>query len=143
MRSTAKSLYQDVAMPTILLVGYHTHVFADLITLLDQEGFTVLVSNRDYEAIQLIQQHYPDIVVYDVTRPTMNGKAVHLVLKLRHRTAQIPLLFLANPKEWDLPEVHYLGKPCAAPDVLAMVRRILSRREHSQLDTRRASVSVA
>jgi CheY-like chemotaxis protein len=120
-------------MTTILLMGYQTTFFCDLIDILSCEGFTTLVANHDYEGLQLANQHHPSVIVYDMAIPTMNGKAVSLALQLHESTARIPILFLTASDPRELHDALYLLKPFTVNELLSKLRHILSQvREPAQ-----------
>ena len=112
-------------MTTILLMGYQTDFFHDLIEILQCEGFKTLVANRDYEGLQLANQYHPSVIIYDVTVPMMNGKAVSLALRLSESTARIPMLFLTSSDLQELPDAPYLLKPFTIGELLQKLMHIL------------------
>jgi CheY-like chemotaxis protein len=112
-------------MTTILMIGYQTTFFCDLVEILECIGFKTLMANHDYEGLQLANQYHPSVIVYDTAMPTMNGKAVSLALKLSEPTARIPLLFLTAFDPRELPDVPYLLKPFTVDEFLSKLRQLL------------------
>jgi DNA-binding NarL/FixJ family response regulator len=79
---------------TILLADDHTIVRQGLAKVLEGEpGFLVIGEARDgREAVALVEQHKPDIVIMDITMPLLNGiEATRQIKKANPRTRVIIL----------------------------------------------------
>lgn len=103
------------------------------------EGFLVREAADGEEAMRLIAQRVPDIVLADVFMPRMDG--VELATRIRDEVRPVPpIVFLsANPMSIDeemlrLVGDEYLRKPFPPTALGARLRRVLDRTA-----TRRAS----
>src|ERR1700682_5224766 len=72
---------------------------------LERRGFRVRNASDGVEALQLIRDQIPDLVITDVRMPELNGIELTSRLRSHHRTAGVPILMFSE-----------LG---AAPDALA------------------------
>lgn len=61
---------------------------------LETEGFQVLVAADGPEALQLVRDEHPDLVILDVMMPGSDGLSVCRQLKQDTATRQIPVLLL-------------------------------------------------
>ena len=62
---------------------------------LTQQGHTVLIADNGQQAIEVYQQHQPDIILCDINMPIMNGlEAIKEIRQLTH-DAWIPILILS------------------------------------------------
>lgn len=86
------------------------------------------------QALELIEQCKPDLILLDVMMPGMSGHEVHKRLRERPESRNIPVMFVTAD---DSPESEleglghgaddYITKPFVIPIVLARVRNLLQR----------------
>lgn len=102
--------------------------------VLEAEGFTVLEANNGQEALDLIKNQTPDIMILDYMMPVMTGpelcKEVKKDIFLRH----VPIIMLTGKKEvQDKVEGinagadDYVIKPFEPEELLARVQMVLRR----------------
>jgi len=96
--------------------------------ILSDAGYHVRVASGGVEAIALIDQSVPDIVLLDIRMPEMDGIEVCARLKSRPRLAAMPVIFISS--EGDIEEkvrafeaggVDFVMKPFEPAEVLARV----------------------
>ncbi len=101
---------------------------------LEQEGYAVTLANDGAEALRLIAQSAPDLVLSDVAMPVMSG--LELLAKLRENpdTVALPVLLLTAHGDaedviagLDLGADDYLVKPVESRVLKARVRSKLRR----------------
>lgn len=118
---------------TILLVDDHRDfVFASKL-FLESQGYRVLTGYDGMEALEILENEKPDLIVLDVMMPRMDGWATLQALQAKEETAKIPVLMLTALKEpvnvvtgFDLGCTWFYTKPVTDYEDLAMViRRIL------------------
>jgi CheY-like chemotaxis protein len=105
---------------------------ANLITaFLDGMGITVTIAGDGNQALDLIHNLRPDLIISDIDMPGLNG--VELFTALRSDTtglADIPFILMSSvDRQRDALEAgcsHFLTKPFTADEVRQMVRRALS-----------------
>ena len=97
----------------------------DLMTLRDVRFAVAQSGDRGYQ--QAIVQR-PGLILLDITMPDMDGLAVCRRLKANPQTQPIPVIFLTSATElatrlegFTVGAVDFIGKPFAAPEVLARV----------------------
>lgn len=111
---------------------------------LEHVGYTVLVSDDGYEALNVAPQTQPDLIILDVMMPGINGFEVAAKLKATPATTNIPIIFMtaltdiANKiKGFDAGGVDYITKPFQYREVLARVQTQLTlHQQQEELEAR-------
>jgi len=62
----------------------------------EEEGYEVLVTEKGSEALALVEQQKPDIILLDIILPEIDGFAVLQTLKADSANKDIPVLLLTN-----------------------------------------------
>lgn len=57
-------------------------------------GYEVLTAPSGEEALQMAEQHSPDLILLDILMPQMKGREVCAHLKANPKTQPIPIIFL-------------------------------------------------
>ena len=101
--------------PRILVVDDDPNI-RDLLTQeLTEAGYTVDIASNGRQALTVVRQDRPDLVVLDVMMPEMNGFDVAAVLKNDPLTMDIPIVILSIVQDRDrgfrLGVDRYLTKP--------------------------------
>src|SRR3977135_4055673 len=63
---------------------------------LERTGYTVRKASNGVEALQLVHESVPDLVITDVRMPELNGFELTTRLRSHHRTASIPILMFSD-----------------------------------------------
>ena len=127
---------------SILLVDDNTNNLWVLYRYLDDEGFTVLVSQDGERALLLAREQRPDLVLLDVMLPGINGFQICERLKAEPVTADIPVIFISaltdvqdKVRGFRAGGVDYVTKPFQQEEVLARIRaHITIKRQREELD---------
>lgn len=101
---------------------------------LEAEGFAVSRADNGEEALLLVQEDQPDIIVLDWMMPRLSGIEVCRRLKIRPETRAIPVIMLSARAE-EVDKVRgletgaddYVVKPYSVMELLARVRSQLRR----------------
>ena len=100
---------------------------------LEHDGFQVLEANRGMQAINLIRERMPDLVLLDVMMPDLDGFEV---LQLIRESYQLPVIMLTAKGEEDdkvkgleLGADDYVTKPFSPRELVSRVRAVLRRNE--------------
>jgi twitching motility two-component system response regulator PilH len=106
--------------------------------ILQQANIEVMQAKDGEEAIALIEDEPPDLVVLDVIMPRMNGFEVIRELRANQKTEKLPVLFCSQKNTeidltWgmDLGADAYLTKPIDSQQFLNTVKRFLSLKDSS------------
>ncbi len=101
--------------------------------LLREEGYAVFTADNGQDALRMIDEKAPDLVVLDVMMPGMDGWEVTRQLR---RTTNLPIIILSAKGETsdrvfglDLGADDYLAKPFEPSELLARVRSVMRRAE--------------
>ncbi|UTH74665.1 bifunctional diguanylate cyclase/phosphodiesterase [Chromobacterium sp. IIBBL 290-4] len=112
----------------ILVVDDTLTTLMMLLALLSTEGYQVSSAQSGAEALSLVSQKSPDLILLDFSLPDMDGLAVCRELKMNPRTRDIPILFLSSIADTDTKvegfaagAVDFIGKPFERSELLARV----------------------
>lgn len=111
---------------------------ASLVTLLrynlEKEGYRVVEAMDGEEALTMVAEDQPDMMILDWMLPVMSGIEVCRQLRRKPRTRDLPVLMLtARGEEADrirglnTGADDYMSKPFSMPELLARVKALLRR----------------
>jgi DNA-binding NarL/FixJ family response regulator len=100
--------------------------------ILERAGFAVAEANRGQDGLQLARSELPRLVILDVCLPDLSGYEICRQLKDRFGD-RMAVLFVSGLRTESFDRVaglligadDYLGKPFAADELLARVRRLV------------------
>ena len=81
---------------TLLLIEDSKFIRAANARLLTNAGFTVCIAGDGEEALRLVQENPPDLILLDMLLPKMGGPDVLHALKQDSVTAHIPVIVLSS-----------------------------------------------
>ncbi len=118
---------------TILLVDDEKHLLTSLKDYLSFEHFTVLTARSGEEALKILEQTEPDLIILDISMPGMGGVGFLRRISNEQGVPRYPVLVLtarsAMREFFESVEVDgFLEKPCEESELLVKIRRILARR---------------
>jgi len=94
----------------------------------------IMTASDGEEALRMVEEHIPDLVISDVMMPHMDGITLCQKLREDFRTAFIPIMMLTasadesnRTKAYMVGTDDYITKPFAVPDLNARVMRLLRR----------------
>ena len=118
-----------MAVPKILVVDDQPINVQLLKRKLEREGLEVIAAYTGLEAITLVNEENPDLILLDVMMPDMDGIEVCQRLQSREETRSIPVIFITarTTKESKLEglgvgAVDYITKPIDLDETLARVQ---------------------
>jgi len=133
-------------MQRILIVDDEPAIVAALRERLEREGFAVLVAASGEQALAMLAESPPDLLLLDVGLPGIDG--FELLRRLRAQGLAVPVILLtARGDEIDrvvgleLGADDYVVKPFSARELAARVRALLRRA--AEVATLRAQVAAA
>jgi len=81
----------------VILVADDNEFLVRSITFeLKQRGYSTVVANDGEEALQVVNNNPPDLIILDIMMPKMDGHAVIQELKSKPETADIPIIVLTG-----------------------------------------------
>jgi len=118
----------------ILVADDEPNIVISLEYLLKREGYTVLVARDGQEALDLIAQDRPDLVLLDVMMPRKSGFDVCQDLRCNDAYQGVKILMLtAKGRDTDVAKGMALGadayvtKPFATRELVQKIAEMLSR----------------
>ncbi|HEY8679955.1 MAG TPA: response regulator [Candidatus Dormibacteraeota bacterium] len=118
-----------------------------LATFLEEAGYRVGVAANGMQALKLIRDGMPDLVITDVNMPEMNGLELCRRLRSHHKLARIPIIMLSGLTE--PPEIlagyaegadDYVGKPIDFAVLGAKIEALMLRGRDIQASDPKAGV---
>jgi len=108
---------------------------------LNRCGFSFIKASNGDEALQLIEEHSPDLVILDWMMPNMSGIEVCRILRSRAETKQIPIIILSARSEdsdkslgLDTGADDYISKPFSPKELISRVKALLRRSRPSLIN---------
>ncbi|HVE86244.1 MAG TPA: response regulator [Myxococcales bacterium] len=118
----------------ILVADDEPNVLEFLTKALNKHGYDVRKASRGEEALDLVRQLRPELVIMDILMPGIDGVDICQMMRADVEMADIPVVFLSALESQRLHEVadeagatDYLCKPVNLADLLNMVGRYLKR----------------
>lgn len=131
-------------LTTILIVDDMADNRQMLATMLAQDGYKTKTAAGGMEAMDIIANDPPDLLLLDVSMPDMDGFAVASLLKADPKTSAIPIIIVSAHagRGSRVVGLHtgaedYLTKPVDAAELLLKVRNLLRLRSNVELSTAR------
>ena len=120
----------------ILVVDDQPDMLTLIVRALEDDQYTVSQATSGLEALRMIDEHMPDLVVLDYKMADMDGMAVVKTLRARPRTQRLPVLMLTAMTDepstragFEAGVTDYVTKPFSIPQLTARVRACLARAE--------------
>jgi len=122
------------ALPTVLVVEDEEAILTMLTYNLEQEGFNVRTTMDGEEALMMINEEKPDVMVLDWMLPSMSGVEVCRQLRRNNETKNIPVIMLSARGEeedkvrgLDCGADDYMTKPFSPTELVARIRALFRR----------------
>jgi CheY-like chemotaxis protein len=122
-------------MATLLVVEDEAVLRESIVEILILENYTVLSAANGIEALTVMQQHKPDLILCDIVMPEMDGYQLLEKLRADKETAYIPVIFLTARIDREsmrqgiqLGAEEYLTKPFVSEVLLKVIQERLQHR---------------
>jgi DNA-binding response OmpR family regulator len=116
---------------TILVVDDTRNMQLLISDFLNSQGFTVLTASDGREALEVVHQSQPNLILLDVMMPTMDG--YQFITRLRQES-EIPVIMITAKQQeadiirgFDLGADDYITKPFKLRELLVRMRAVLRR----------------
>jgi pilus assembly protein CpaE len=121
---TEKILVVDDDVDTLKLVGL----------IIQRQGYEVRVASSGTQALSILQNEIPDLILLDIMMPEMDGYEIARHLRAEPSTADIPIIMFTAKAQLDDKVAgfeagadDYLTKPTQPRELLAHIKAVLAR----------------
>ncbi len=125
---------EDFSDRLVVLVDDEPHVLMILEKIIKPLGCQIMTANNGLEALNLIKQHPPALIISDLMMPKMDGSQLFAALQDDPNLAKIPFVCLSSRAQEDekvsaleLGVEDYWAKPFSVKEIPLKVKRILKR----------------
>jgi len=108
--------------------------------LLERNGMRVLTARDGVDAMEVLQEHTPDIILLDIEMPRMDGYEVATRVRADARLAGIPIIMITSrvgekhrARAIEIGVDDYLGKPYQEAQLLEAIEPLIARRREAHL----------
>jgi CheY-like chemotaxis protein len=98
--------------------------------LLNMEGYAVSVARNAVEAVSMLPDFRPDVILLDLRMPLLDGESFLRGIRGLPASRDVPVVLISAKEE--LPSIAtrygaagYLSKPFEAPQLLSLLERVL------------------
>jgi chemosensory pili system protein ChpA (sensor histidine kinase/response regulator) len=107
--------------------------------LLERNGMRVMTAKDGVEAMALLQEHVPDVILLDIEMPRMDGYEVAAHVRNDARLADVPIIMITSrvgdkhrARAIELGVDDYLGKPYQESQLLDAIEPLVLARRRQQ-----------
>jgi DNA-binding response OmpR family regulator len=101
--------------------------------MLERDGFTILEAEDGQQALEVIAESKPDIVILDVMMPNMDGFTTCQELRSQPETAELPIILLSARSQAEAVRAglesgadRYMTKPISKPELVQTITDLLA-----------------
>lgn len=118
-------------MTKILIVDDEPNILLSLEFLFKKEGYQVFIARDGEEAMGIIEERVPELVILDIMMPKVDGYEVCRHLKKHHRDVKVVFLTAKSKhqdiqKGMDLGADLYLTKPFSTKELVNKVKNLMN-----------------
>ncbi len=102
--------------------------------LLERQGMNVMTAKDGVEAVSVLQERKPDIVLLDIEMPRMDGFEVARQVRRDERLADLPIVMISSrtgekhrERARELGVNHFLGKPFQENELLEVIDELVKQ----------------
>lgn len=106
--------------------------------LLERNGMRVVTAKDGVDAMALMQEHVPDVILLDIEMPRMDGYEVAAQVRADPRLAQVPIVMITSrsgekhrSRAIELGVDDYLGKPYQENQLLDAIEPLVRRKREA------------
>jgi len=116
----------------ILIVDDEPSIVVPIQFLMEQQGYSVVIAENGHDALDMIYQYTPDLVLLDIMLPGIDGYEVCEIVRLNPEYRDVKVIFLtAKGREVEIAKGLALGadayivKPFSNTELVAKVKELL------------------
>lgn len=124
---------------TVLVVDDEENIVSVVKAYLEKEGYTVLISYKGQEALNIFDEKEIDFIILDLMLPDLSGEEVCKKIRIK---SNVPILMLTAKVDegdriygLDIGADDYMPKPFSPKELVARVRAILRRTAGDRIAT--------
>ncbi len=125
-----------MAGQTILIVDDDAHIRDVVRFALTKAGFKTIEGENGSQALELVAQNIPDLLILDILMPELDGTEVCRTIRA---FSSLPMIFLSSQDDeidrivgLELGADDYIAKPFSPRELVARVKAVLRRTEISK-----------
>jgi DNA-binding response OmpR family regulator len=118
----------------ILIVDDEPNIVVPIQFLLEQQGYRIMTAERGEDALDLIYQYKPDLVLLDIMLPGIDGYELCEIVRLNPNFRNIKIIFLTAlgseveiAKGLTLGADAYITKPFSNAALVAKIKELLKK----------------
>lgn len=122
---------EKVEVQKILVVDDDPYILMSLEFLMKKNGYNVLVARNGTEAMQIVKEFIPDIVLLDIMMPDVNGYEICKHIKATKKLEHCKVVFLSAKsseadiqKGYDLGASLYISKPFSTRNIVKQLKEL-------------------
>jgi len=122
----------------ILIVDDEPNVIVPVQFLMEQQGYRVMTAERGEDALDLIYQYKPDLVLLDIMLPGIDGYEICEIVRLNPNYRDVKIVFFtAKGRETEIAKGLALGadayitKPYSNAELVAKVKELLEKTDEN------------
>ncbi len=123
----------------ILVVDDHEPLLAAIQGILEGEGYTVFTATDGINALELMEEIKPNLIIADIMMPRMDGYALYEAIRIHPEWITVPFIFLTAKAEREdklkgkgMGAEDYLTKPFDPEELVVAVSSRLGRAQAIQ-----------
>ncbi|MDN3397544.1 Hpt domain-containing protein [Psychrobacter sp. APC 3426] len=120
--------------PTVLVVDDSVTVRKVTSRFLERQGFNVAVAKDGIDAIEILQETTPDMILLDIEMPRMDGFEVATQVRNNQRLHHIPIIMITSrtgekhrQRALEIGVNDYMGKPFQETELLNKIQKLLGK----------------
>lgn len=122
-----------IMKPKVLVVDDEPNILMSLEFLMRKSGYEVFIARNGAEALQLVNEQMPHVLVLDIMMPEVDGYEVCQYIKSSEALQHIRVIFLsAKSKEADIEKGYaagadlYLTKPFSTRELMQRIKEFVT-----------------
>lgn len=127
------SVFKYASMKKALVVDDEPNILLSLEFLMKKQGYTVFIARDGQEALEIIENETPDLVILDIMMPEVDGYQVCQHMRSQDRFKDTKIIFLsAKSKEeekqrgLELGANLYISKPFSTRNLIKQINELNS-----------------
>ena len=118
--------------PIVLVVDDSVTVRKVTSRFLERQGITAVVAKDGIDAIEILQELTPDLILLDIEMPRMDGFEVAMQVRFNQRLRNIPIIMITSrtgekhrARAFEIGVNGYMGKPFQEKELLSNIKNLL------------------